>query len=107
MCGPGGARRSVQQTPSGSGALRSGHRTCRARSVGPFGHDLGMDTYDSLELAREFKPLRKILGLACAVVAIFFNDELVSFIIAISQEHAANILEPFLEELTSAPAPAS
>ncbi|MFC5678757.1 hypothetical protein [Aeromicrobium endophyticum] len=65
-----------------------------------------MDTYDSLELAREFKPLRKILGFVLVVAAIFFNDELVSFIIAISQEHTANILEPFLETLTPAPAPA-
>ncbi|MFC7500831.1 hypothetical protein [Nocardioides sp. GCM10030258] len=65
-----------------------------------------MDTYDSLDLAQEYKPLRKILGFAFVTAAIFFNNELVSFIIAISQEHAANILEPFLETLTSAPAPA-
>ena len=51
-----------------------------------------MDTFEGLEIARLFKPLRDALTLAFLVCALFFRDELVAVFLYIVQEHAQHIV---------------
>jgi hypothetical protein len=58
-----------------------------------------VDTYDGLDLARLFKPIRDAMAMAFIVCAMFFHHELVRVIIWIGRDHAQHVLEGLLKNL--------